>query len=183
MGTASAIIALAAVVALSCVLLLGLLWWLRRQAAQAFPGLRGARIFASDTGVVPPLLLRDERLGLYGKPDYVLSESGGERRLIPLELKPRRYANRLYESDEIQLGVYLLGMRATYGRQAATFGFVRYATTTFRVDLTESLERRIIEVVTAIRSGRSALVVHRSHNVPARCAGCAMRSNCSESLV
>jgi CRISPR-associated exonuclease Cas4 len=129
-------------------------------------------------------LLRDSRLGLFGKPDYVLAQgTGPERRLIPLELKPRRRTTRLYESDEIQLGVYLIGMRATYGREAANFGFVRYAAATFRVELTAALERRVIDVANAIRAGRLAPVIHRSHDVPARCAGCAMRPNCDESLV
>lgn len=184
MPSPSALIGLALLVAVTCVLLLGLLWWLRRRARVSLPGVRDARIVASDTGVVPPQVLRDSQLGLYGKPDYLLAEGTGEgRRLIPMELKPRRKATRLYESDEIQLGVYLLATRATYGRQAASFGFVRYAATTFRVELTAALERRIIEVVAGIRMGRKAAVVHRSHEVPARCAGCAMRQNCSESLV
>lgn len=184
MPSPSALIGLALVVAVTCVLLLGLLWWLRRRTDIALPGLRDARIVASDTGVLPPQLLRDSRLGLYGKPDYLLTEGTGEaRHLIPMELKPRRKATRLYESDEIQLGVYLLTTRATYGRQAADFGFVRYAAATFRVELTAALERRIVEVATAIRMGRKAPVVHRSHVAPARCAACAMRQNCSESLV
>lgn len=183
MSSVSALIGLAAAVALACVFLLGLLWWMRRRSSRSFPALSDARIIASDTGVVPPRTVRDTNLGLYGKPDYVLAEgTGSERRLIPVEVKPRRRAKRLYESDEIQLGVYLVGMRATYGREAADFGFVRYAAATFRVELTAALERRVIEVANAIRVGRSAPAIHRSHNVPARCAGCAMRPNCDESL-
>lgn len=178
------LVALAATVALFCVLLLGLLWVIRRRSSQSFPGLTDARIIASDTGAAPPHTVRDTRLGLYGKPDYVLARgTGPHRRLIPVEVKPRRRSKRLYESDEIQLGVYLLGMRATYGSEAADFGFVRYAEATFRVELTPALERRVIEVAKAIRAGRSAPVIHRSHDVPARCAGCAMRPHCMESLV
>lgn len=126
MPTASALMGLAAAVAFACILLLGLLWWLRRWASDSFTGLADTLIVASDAGVVPPRLLRDSRVGLFGKPDYVLAQgTGAERRLIPVELKPRRRATRLYESDEIQLGVCLLGMRATYGQEAAGFGFVR----------------------------------------------------------
>ena len=184
MPSPSTLVGLALIVAVTCVLLLGLLWWLRRRTGETIPGLSDARIVASDTGVVPPQLLRDSQLGLYGKPDYLLVVGTGEgRRVVPMELKPRRKATRLYESDEIQLGVYLLATRATYGREAAGFGFVRYAATTFRVELTAALERRIVEVAAAIRMDRHAPVVHRSHEVHARCARCAMRQNCSESLV
>ena len=175
--------ALAAMLAVLCVLLLWLIWRLRHGMASSLPEIGDARIVASDTGVVPPQLLRDPRLGLYGKPDYILAQGAGDgRRLIPMELKPRRRASRLYESDEIQLGVYLLTARATYGRQAADFGFVRYAAKTFRVELTAALERRVLAVAASIRAGRTAPLIHRSHNVPARCAGCAMRHNCTESL-
>jgi CRISPR/Cas system-associated exonuclease Cas4 (RecB family) len=184
MSRASALMDLAAAVALACVFLLGLLWATRRQRSRIFPDLTDVRIIASDTGVVPPRTVRDRALGLYGKPDYVLAEgTGAERRLIPVEVKPRRRSKRLYDSDEIQLGVYLLGMRATYGREAAGFGFVRYAEATFRVELTATLEHRVMVVADAIRAGRAASVIHRSHDIPARCAGCAMRQNCSESLV
>jgi len=183
MPAPSTLIGIALSVAVSCVLLLGWLSWLRLRTAVTLPGLSDVRIVASDTGVAPPQMLRDSKLGLYGKPDYLFAEETGERRrLIPMELKPRRKATRLYESDEIQLGVYLLATRGTYGREAAGFGFVRYAATTFRVELTPALERRIVEVAAAIRMGRHAPVVHRSHEVHARCARCAMRQNCSESL-
>ena len=171
-------------VAALCIALLALLWRRSPHTRIAFPELGDARIVASDTGVLPSRLLRDSRLGLYGKPDYLFADgvSAGQR-LVPMELKPVRRAQRLYESDEIQMGVYLLVTRATFGSRAAGFGFVRYAASTFRVELTVALERRIVEVAAAIRAGRKALIVHRSHDVRARCAGCAVRPNCDESLV
>ena len=42
--------------------------------------------------------------------------------------------------------------------------------------------RRVEEIVRSIRRDRSALVVHRSHGIAARCAGCAMRGHCDERL-
>ena len=166
------------------VVLLTLLWRRRRRLSFAFPELEDAHVIASDTGAIPSRLLRDSRLGLYGKPDYLVTKGTGSGQLVvPIEIKPARRAARLYESDEAQLGAYLLLTRAVFGGRAADFGFVRYASGTFRVELTTNLERRIAEVAAAIRRGRHALVVHRSHNVRARCAGCAMRPNCDESLV
>ena len=167
-----------------CVVILTLLGRRRRRLIPAFPELGSVQVIASDTGAIPSRLLSDARLGLYGKPDYLVTEGTGSHQLVvPIELKPGRRATRLYESDEVQLGVYLMLTRAVFGDRAADFGFVRYASDTFRVELTTRLERRIAEVAAAIRAGRQASTVHRSHDVRARCAGCAMRPNCDESLV
>lgn len=160
------------------------LWWYRRSTGFR-PELRGGTaIIASDTGVLPALVLRDPSIGLRGKPDYILEEdTGGRYELVPLELKPTRRSPRVYESDAVQVGAYLLLLRATYGGRAAQFGYVRYATGTFRIDLTPALEGRVRWIVAAVRSGRRAAVVHRSHNVPGRCAGCAVRAHCDEALL
>lgn len=144
----------------------------------------GTAIVASDTGVVPAIVLRDLTLGLRGKPDYILEQELEDRRaLVPLELKPTRRGRRVYESDAVQVGAYVLLLRAVYRDRAARFGYVRYSTGTFRIDLTSELERRVREIVAAIRGARQATVIHRSHAVPARCANCAMRPHCDESLV
>jgi CRISPR/Cas system-associated exonuclease Cas4 (RecB family) len=162
---------------------LAILWRYQRRTGFRLTWSRGAAIVASDTGVVPALALREPALGLRGRPDYVLAEGGGkDGRLVPFELKPTRRSRRLYESDAVQIGVYLLALRATYGERAARFGYVRYATGTFRVDLTEELERRVREIAAAIRAGRRAAVVRRSHAVAARCARCAVRDYCDEAL-
>jgi CRISPR-associated exonuclease Cas4 len=113
----------------------------------------------------------------------VLKEDvGGRQLLVPLELKPTRRAKRVYESDAVQLGAYLLALRATEGDRAAPFGYVRYAARKFRVPLTADLEGRVREIVAAIRAGRRAPVVHRSHDEPWRCARCPVREHCDEAL-
>jgi CRISPR/Cas system-associated exonuclease Cas4 (RecB family) len=101
---------------------------------------------------------------------------------VPIEVKPSRRSRRLYESDAVQLGAYLVALRATYGERAARHGEVRYASASFRVELTGALEARVREVIAAVRAGRSASVVHRSHEVPARCANCPVRERCDERL-
>lgn len=162
-----------------------LLWWHRRRAVWnvCWPS-RTSRVCAADTGTSPVQTLRDRSNGLCGRPDYLLAQGyGAASFIVPLELKPQRRSRRLYESDAVQLGVYLLATRATYGAHAAPFGFVRYAGADFRVELTQSLESRVLEIAAAIRAGRQATVVHRSHHIPARCAGCPVRRHCDESLV
>lgn len=82
----------------------------------------------------------------------------------------------------MQLGAYLVALRATYGERAAGHGYVRYASETFRVELTEQLETRLRAIVAAVRAGRAAPVVHRSHDVAARCANCPVRERREERL-
>ena len=162
-----------------------LILWRRRRVTGFGTGPRdGTRIVASDTGVVPPIVLRDPSVGLRGKPDYVLEQTiDGRRVLVALELKPTRRARRVYESDAVQVGAYMLLLRAAYGERATRFGYVRYSTGTFRIELTSELERRVRGIIAAIRSARQAAVINRSHAIPARCANCAVRPHCDESLV
>src|SRR3982751_3077405 len=162
---------------------LAVLWWLRRSTGFQTPSRDGPAVVASDTGAAPGVLLRDPLLGLRGRPDYIVAEPapGGDV-LVPIEVKPSRRSRRLYESDAVQLGAYLVALRATYGERAARHGEVRYASGSFRVELTAALEARVREIVTAVRAGRTASVVHRSHDVPARCANCPVRERCEEQL-
>ena len=160
-----------------------ILWRHSRATGFRTPLGGGTAIVASDTGVVPAIVLREPSLGLRGKPDYVLEqEIENQRALVPLELKPTRRGRQVYESDAVQVGAYVLLLQAAYGERAAPFGYVRYSTGTFRVDLTSGLERRVRGIVAAIRGARAAAVIHRSHDIPARCANCAMRPNCDEAL-
>jgi CRISPR/Cas system-associated exonuclease Cas4 (RecB family) len=159
--------------------------WYRRKTGfrETWSG-EGAGILASDTGAAPSVLLRDPEIGLRGRPDYLLTESTAYASwIVPLELKPHRRSRTLFESDAVQLGAYLMLSRAMYGASAAPYGYVRYADVEFRVELTTALEQQIRDLVAAIRAGRLAPVVHRSHRVAARCAGCAVRQYCKEALV
>lgn len=178
------LLAIAAVIAAFAGLGLLILWRRRRSTGFRAGFGEATAIVASDTGVASAIVLRDPRLGLRGKPDYLLEQVVGNRRaLVPLELKPTRRERRLYESDEVQVGAYLMLLRAVYPDRAAQAGYVRYSTGTFRVELTSELERRVRAIVARIRAGREASAVHRSHTIPARCANCAMRPHCDETLV
>lgn len=141
-------------------------------------------VVGSDTGAAPGMLVREPTLGLRGRPDYVLEYgTPNDRRLYPLEVKPTRRSLRVYESDELQVGAYLVALRGTAGARAGSTGYLRYAAGTFRIDLSPDLERRVRTVVESVRRGRGMAVVHRSHAIRARCAGCPMRAHCDERLV
>jgi CRISPR/Cas system-associated exonuclease Cas4 (RecB family) len=75
-----------------------------------------------------------------------------------------------------------MALRGTFPDRAAGIGHVRYARQTFDVSLTPELEREVERIVSAVRRGRLAAVVHRSHNIPPRCRACPVRQHCDESL-
>jgi CRISPR/Cas system-associated exonuclease Cas4 (RecB family) len=154
---------------------------LRWRTGFAFGGTGAAHVIASNVGIGAELILRDDNLGLCGKPDYLLA-SAAEDRLIPLEVKPKRRSARLYDSDRIQIGAYLLALRATVDDRASKVGYVRYHTRTFEVALTPNLEAEIRQLIATIRRSRQAAVVHRSHSSRARCRACPVRQHCDEAL-
>lgn len=161
--------------------------WRRRRAVTPaeHPGESGrtARVIASDTGVMPPVLLRDPVLGLRGKPDYLIRTGpAGAERVSPLEVKPTRRARRVYESDELQAAAYLILARAHFGAAASDLGYVQYAGRRFGVRLTPVLEDEIRHLVGAVRQGRKVGVLHRSHANAARCRACPLRGACDEAL-
>lgn len=175
------IVGLAAAALLGALAVYLALRWHRERTGFAAGGT--GRVVASDTGVEPSILLRDPQLGLRGRPDYLLEfEVAGHPLYVPLELKPGRRSRRVYESDALQVATYLIALRATAKDAAATFGYLRYATGTFKVGLTSELERRVSAIVQAIRAGRSAATVNRSHSIVQRCVSCSVREHCNQAL-
>jgi CRISPR-associated exonuclease Cas4 len=139
----------------------------------------GARVISTDVGPEPGTLFADPALGIRGRPDYLVREAAG---LVPIEIKPMRRATMLYESDRVQIGAYLLLVRANYPHAFAGYGRVRYRETAFVVHLTPELEALCVATAAAVRAARVAIDVHRTHDVPAKCRTCAMRPVCSEAL-
>ena len=178
-----AVMVLAASAILGAMAVYVALRWYRRRTGFAVGDQGAGRIVASDTGVEAPILLRDPRLGLRGRPDYLLQlEVAGRPLFVPLELKPGRRSRRIYESDDLQVAAYLIALRATAKDSAATFGYLRYATGTFKVGLTKELEKRVHSIVQAIRAGRNVATIHRSHPIVQRCVSCSVREHCNEAL-
>jgi CRISPR/Cas system-associated exonuclease Cas4 (RecB family) len=139
----------------------------------------GARVVSTDVGTEPATMLTDDALGIRGRPDYLVREAAG---LVPIEIKPMRKARTLYESDRVQIGAYLLLVRAAHPDTFAGYGRVRYRQATFVVPLTPELEALCAATASAVRVARRARDVHRTHAIAAKCRACAMRPACSEAL-
>ena len=166
---------------LAVVFLAAGLWLLvRAHSRRVQTGLPGGRVVYSDTGMwrrcEAPLF--SSRYRLTGRPDYLVQERG---RIIPVEVKPQRAIARPYLSDILQLGAYCLLVEETQGR-TPPYGILKYRDRTFAIDFTPALRQAVLDTLMAIRSDLQADDVHRSHEEPARCAGCGVRAYCDERL-
>jgi len=139
---------------------------------------RSTGVRVGDVSAEP--LLVDEARRLRGRPDYLVRERAG---LVPIELKPLRRSTVLYESDRVQLGAYLLLVRASYPSAFAGYGRVRYRDVEFTVTLDPALEARCLALAERVRAARGAGDVHRTHDIAGKCGACAHRAACGESLV
>lgn len=162
------------------VLMLALLIGLWGMRMRRTTGLPWAPVIYQDTGgQVPEKPLVARRLGLVGKPDYLLNLRG---KLIPVEVKPGRRADRPYESDLMQLAAYCVLVEETSG-EAPPYGLLRYAERTFRLDYTEQLRDQLLDILDEMRLALADVDCERSHADARRCANCGFLEQCVDALV
>ncbi len=162
------------------VILLALLLFWQAGRAQRASGLPGGRVVYTDTGgwgrLEKPLF--DARLGLTGKPDYLLEQ--GEL-IIPIEVKTGRTPAAPYDSHIFQLAAYCLLVQRTYGKRP-THGLIKYPNRTFQVDYTPQLERELLLLLDEMHLSQRKRALPRSHEQPARCTRCGFRNICDDRL-
>ena len=156
-----------------------LFWQSNRQRRDA--GLPGGRVIYSDTRgwteVSKPLF--DSRLGLTGKPDYLVEQKG---QIIPIEVKSTRAPEAPYDSHIFQLAAYCYLVERTYGKRPP-YGIIHYANRDFAVDYTRELESTLLDLLTEMRQNEFRSDVDRSHEQVARCRRCGYRNLCDQSLI
>lgn len=166
------------VAAISLVTLAGVLW-LRSRVDRASAGLPSGQVVYADTEqwrASPPLY--SARLGLRGKPDYVV-KIGAD--LIPIEVKPGRRSLEPYEADIMQLAAYCLLVEETSGRRPP-YGLLRSREQTFRLPYNAALRERLLATLDNMRADLAARDVPRSHDDPTRCRFCGYAAQCNERL-
>lgn len=137
------------------------------------------RVSASDSGVSRQTrVLRSARLGLAGKPDYLVEENG---RVVPVELKPSRRSNTPWLRDVVQLAAYCALLEEIEPRFAG-YGYLRYADRTFRIDFTDSLRSEVIRTLADLREDLLAADVSPNHTDPRRCARCSLVVRCGQAI-
>ncbi len=156
---------------LACALLLLALYLRHRSGLPA-----GAVTYGDADGAGQ--VLRSERYGLVGKPDYLVRRG---RHLIPVEVKPGRTAAQPYRSDILQLAAYGLLVEETYG-VAPPYGVIRYQSASHNVPFTPELRRDLLDTLAAMRAGIEADDVSPNHHSPARCAACGYQDACGQEL-
>jgi CRISPR-associated exonuclease Cas4 len=162
--------------ALLLLALLALIWALRLRKTTGLPW---APVLYHDTGgSVPEKPLIARKLGLVGKPDYLLELRG---QIIPVEVKPGRRAARPYESDLMQLAAYCVLVEETSGA-APSYGLLRYAEQTFRLDYTEQVRDEVLALLDQMRDDLDQHDCQRSHDDEWRCLSCGFFEQCEQAL-
>jgi CRISPR-associated exonuclease Cas4 len=165
---------------LTILLIAGLALLVQARARRQAAGLPAGRIVYADTGAwercEAPLFA--PRYRLTGRPDYLVRAG---RHLIPVEVKPNRSTTSPYLSDILQLGAYCLLVEEVH-HQPPPHGILKYRDAAFEIDYTPGLRQQVLDSLDSIRRDRAADEVDRSHEEPARCAGCGVRAACNQRL-
>ncbi|MCA1554796.1 MAG: CRISPR-associated protein Cas4 [Chloroflexi bacterium] len=161
-------------------LIAALALWLLSRRTRERAGLPVGEVVYADTGAWQrnerPLFSKTYQLT--GKPDYLVRDG---RRVIPVEVKSRSAPASPYRSHVMQLAAYCLLVEDALGA-SAPYGFVHYRDKTFRVEFTSALRAELLSLLVEMREAQHASVVHRDHDVAARCARCGFQEMCGESL-
>lgn len=155
-------------------------WWLAQRTQQASGLPRGVVVYR-DTGggtrVERPLY--SARLGLTGRPDYLVEQRGS---VLPVEVKSMPAPPSGPHPGHIyQLAAYCALVTEAYGQRPRQ-GLIRYADQTLAVDYTPALERELRDLLAEIHAAHTADDLERSHNSPSRCRACGFVDVCDEAL-
>ena len=123
-----------------------LLWWLAR-AQRRRSGMPGGRVRYSDTAGDGPPVLFSSRLGLSGRPDYLVERG---RHLIPVEVKSGRAPEQPHLSHVLQVIAYCLLVEDAMGRRPP-YGIIRYADESFQVKNESTWHREVASVLEEMR--------------------------------
>lgn len=160
-------------------LLLAIVFFLLARRSRERAGLPEGAVIYRDTWLRVERPLFSPRLGLTGKPDYLVRERNS---LAPVEVKATPAPpGGPYDSHVYQLAAYCLLVAGHYRRRPA-HGLIQYADRAYTVEFTPGLEKRALALLDEMRADAEAEEVGRSHDSPARCAGCGFREVCEEAL-
>ncbi|HXZ24139.1 MAG TPA: CRISPR-associated protein Cas4 [Methanomassiliicoccales archaeon] len=123
-------------------------------------------------------LLRSEKYGLTGRPDYIL-EVGDE--LVPVELKTGRKPRGPLFSHVIQVSAYCMLVEDAMNRKVS-HGILRYGDVEHEIDLDDDMRDLVIGKLAEMREESRTGDVHRNHQREGKCRSCSRRDKCPERL-
>ncbi|MCE5297240.1 MAG: CRISPR-associated protein Cas4, partial [Euryarchaeota archaeon] len=129
-------------------------------------------------GTDSSILLRSERYGLTGRPDYILQENDG---IVPVEMKSGRRPKGPLFSHIVQLAAYCLILDED-PKNDVSRGILKYGDHEIEIDFDEGLKNIVIDKLDEMRSALEVGEVHRNHNRPGKCQSCSRREVCPERL-
>jgi len=123
-------------------------------------------------------LLRSEKFGLSGRPDYILQENG---EVVPVEMKSGRMPKGPLFSHIVQLAAYCLILSEDPNNKV-TRGILKYGTQEFDIDFDEGLKALVMCKLVEMRDALDKGEAHRNHNRPGKCRSCSRRDECPEKI-
>lgn len=144
-------------------------------------GLPRGEILYTDTGTwyQQEAPLYSTRLGLTGRPDYLIEQPDGE--IVPVEIKSGAAPAVPYEGHVLQLAAYCLLVEEIYGRRPHQ-GVLHYADQAFAIPFSEELEESVLDLLGEMHADCGGDEVDRDHGDWRRCAACGHRDHCYQSL-
>lgn len=142
--------------------------------------LRGVKdkISYVDTDDKRPKLFISKKLGLSGRPDYVLLIDDGH---IPVEVKTGRTPRGPLFSHILQTAAYCVLLSEEYG-EAPPYGILRYEQAEHEIEYDEALRTMVIDKLAEMRQLLVTKDIHRNHNKPGKCRNCSRRVICQERI-
>ncbi|MDD1747294.1 MAG: CRISPR-associated protein Cas4 [Methanomassiliicoccales archaeon] len=124
-----------------------------------------------------PRMLRSERLGLQGRPDFVL-EIDGE--MVPVEIKSGRTPKGPLFSHILQVAAYCILLEEE--ERKVTHGILRYDEAEHEIEYNQDLRTMVLSKLEEMRALMRSGEVHRNHHRPGKCHSCSRREGCPERL-
>jgi CRISPR-associated exonuclease Cas4 len=124
-----------------------------------------------------PRMLRSERLGLQGRPDYILEIEG---EMVPVEIKSGRTPKGPLFSHILQVAAYCVLLEEE--GQKVTHGILRYDEAEHEIEYNQDLRLMVLSKLEEMRSLKRTGDVHRNHHRPGKCHSCSRREGCPERL-
>lgn len=131
-----------------------------------------------DSQNIQPKLLISEKLGLSGRPDYILLI---ENEHIPVEIKTGRVPRGPLFSHILQVAAYCVLLEEEFGTPPS-HGILRYGHTQNVVDYDAALRDLVLLKLEEMRAIMKTGNAHRNHSKPGKCSHCSRRHECPERL-